>query len=33
LGSTATAIALVTIPIITLFGFLVAAICGYMAGL
>ncbi|MBN9589885.1 MAG: oligopeptide transporter, OPT family [Alphaproteobacteria bacterium 64-11] len=33
LGGTAMSIALVAIPIITLFGFLVAAICGYMAGL
>ncbi len=33
LAGSAMAIGLVTIPIVTLFGFLVAAICGYMAGL
>jgi putative OPT family oligopeptide transporter len=33
LGGDAVAIALVSIPIMLLFGFLVAAVCGYMAGL
>lgn len=33
LGGSAMAIGIITIPIVALFGFLVAAICGYMAGL
>ena len=33
LGGTAVGIAALSIPIVTLFGFIVAAICGYMAGL
>jgi putative OPT family oligopeptide transporter len=33
LGGNATLVALLSIPIMLLFGFLIAAICGYMAGL